>query len=156
MRGILQNAFVNFSSSAAIMLRKIITVYPEEEAYKRLRELIKPKKISQKLNDLIKRRIAELEGREYNPAETADYEAFKREHNRLVREAEKLRRHLKRRKVYSQLLNLMKEDLSNLDEVTPMILYSWDGWKEDAHQFITLLETICSKRKIARAPVSLH
>jgi len=110
-------------------------VYLDEEAYKRLGELIQPKKISQKLNDLIKRRISELEGREYNPAETADYEAFKREHNRLVREAEKLQRHLKRLKVYSQLLNLMKED---------------------AHQFITLLETICSKRKIARAPVSLH
>ncbi|MHA1632615.1 MAG: hypothetical protein ACTSXC_07420 [Candidatus Freyarchaeota archaeon] len=137
------------------MVRKTITVYLDEDAYKRLRELIKPKKISQELDMLIKRRIAELEGREYNPLEEADYEALKREHNRLVREAEKLRRHLKRRKVYNQLLNLtfncgMKEDLSNLDEVTPEILDGWDGWKEDAHQFITLLETIRSKREIER------
>ena len=135
------------------MARKTITVYLDEEAYNKLRELIKPKKISQELDDLIKRRIAELEGQEYNPLEDADYEALKREHSRLVREAEKLRRHLKRRKVYSQLLNLafncdMKEDLSNLDEVTPKILDSWDGWKEDAHQFITLLETIRSKKEI--------
>ena len=117
------------------MARKAVTLYLDEVAYKRLQELIKPKKISREIDDLIKRRIAELEGREYNPLEEADYEALKREHNRLVREAEKLQRHLKRLKVYSQLLNLMKED---------------------AHQFITLLETICSKRKIARAPVSLH
>ena len=137
------------------MARKTITVYIDEEAYKKLRKLIKPKKISQELDDLIKQRIAELEGREYNPLEEADYEALKREHNRLVREAEKLRRHLKGRKVYRQLLQLafnlgMKEDLSNLDEVTPRILESWDGWKEDAHQFITLLETIRSKREIER------
>ena len=135
------------------MARKAVTLYLDEVAYKRLQELIKPKKISREIDDLIKRRIAELEGGEYNPAETADYEALKREHNQLVREAEKLRRHLKRRKVYSQLLQLafnlgMKEDLSNLDEVVPKILDSWDGWKEDAHQFITLLETIHSKRKI--------
>ena len=126
---ILQMHLVNFSSGAVIMVRKTITVYLDEDAYKRLRELIKPKKISQELDMLIKRRIAELEGREYNPLEEADYEALKREHNRLVREAEKLRRHLKRRKVYSQLLQLafnlgMKEDLSNLDEVVPKILDS--------------------------------
>ena len=135
------------------MARKAVTLYLDEVAYKRLQELIKPKKISLEIDDLIKRRIAELEGGEYNPLEEADYEALKREHNQLVREAEKLRRHLKRRKVYSQLLQLafnlgMKEDLSNLDEITPKILDSWDGWKEDAHQFITLLETIRSKREI--------
>jgi len=137
------------------MARKAVTLYLDEVAYKRLQELIKPKKISREIDDLIKRRIAELEGREYNPLEEADYEALKREHNRLVREAEKLRRHLKRRKVYKQLLQLafnlgMKEDLSNLDEVVPKILDGWDGWKEDAHQFITLLETIHSKREIER------
>ena len=137
------------------MARKTITLYLDEVAYKRLKELIKPKKISREIDDLIRRRIAELEGGEYNPAETEDYEALKREHNQLVRESESIRRHLRRRKVYKQLLQLafnlgMKEDLSNLDEVTPKILDRWDGWKEDAHQFITLLETIHSKRKIER------
>jgi len=137
------------------MVRKNVTPYLDENAYNRLRELIKPEKMSREIDDLIRRRIAKLEGREYNPAESADYEVLKREHNRLVREAESLRRHLKRRKVYKAFLDLafncnMKEDLSNLDEVTPEILDGWDGWKEDAHQFITLLETIRSKREIGR------
>ena len=135
------------------MARKAVTLYLDEVAYKRLQELIKHKKISREIDDLIRRRIVELEGGGYNPLEDMDYEGLKREHNRLVREAEKLRRHLKRRKVYKQLLQLafncgMKENLSNLDEVTPKILDSWDGWKEDAHQFITLLETIRNKREI--------
>ena len=91
----------NFSIEGLLMARKTITLYLDEVAYKRLKELIKPKKISREIDDLIRRRIAELEGGEYNPAETEDYGALKREHNRLVREAEKLRRHLKRRKVYS-------------------------------------------------------
>jgi len=138
--------------------RKTITVYIDEGGYKRLRELIAPKSISRELDDLIKKRIAELEGREYNPLESADYEELKREHSRLVREVEKLERHLKRRRVYDDLLKLAydvdvkirERDLSNIEEIAPKILDEWDGLKEDAHQFITLLETVRDKWEIER------
>jgi len=56
------------------MARKNVTLYLDENAYNRLKVLIKPKKISREINDLIRRRRAELEGGEYDPLESADYE----------------------------------------------------------------------------------
>ena len=49
------------------MARKAVTVYLDEAAYQRLGELIAPKTISRELDDLIRKRIAELEGKEYDP-----------------------------------------------------------------------------------------
>jgi len=101
------------------MARRAVTPYLDEVVYKRLQELIKPKRVSREIDDLIRRRIAELEGGEYNPAETEDYEALKREHNRLVREAEKLRRHsdyelAKRLHEFKEKLGYSTTQLGNL------------------------------------------
>jgi len=77
--------------------RKAITVYLDEAAYQRLRELIAPKAISRELDDLIRKRIVELEGKEYDSLESADYEELKREYERLLKETEKMERTLKKR-----------------------------------------------------------
>ena len=110
------------------MARRAVTPYLDEVVYKRLQELIKPKRVSREIDDLIRRRIAELEGGEYNPAETEDYEALKREHNRLVREAEKLRRHsdyelAKRLHEFKEKLGYSTTQLGNLLKKEPIMGY---------------------------------
>jgi len=136
------------------LTRKPTSIYVDRDVYDRLKELVAPKPISQELNELMTKRVAELEGEEYDPLESADYEAVKREHATLIREAEKLAKPLKKRKTFEQLLDLAIECgidqqwLSNLAEVAPRMLQKGDVPKEDIHQFITLME-VTQKRKEA-------
>jgi len=132
------------------MPRKTITVYLDEESYQRLRERIKPKSISQELDDLMRKRLAELEGKEYNPLESADYEELKRE--RLMKETEKMERMLKKRGTYQRLVAVtadIEEELKTKDLriVTPELLDRWDSPKEDAHLFISFLEKLKNKKE---------
>jgi len=69
-------------------MRRAVTIYLDEAAYKTLKKLVRPRPVSREVDMLIRRRIAELEGREYDPLESADYEALKQEYTRLIREAE--------------------------------------------------------------------
>ena len=129
------------------MPRKAVTVYLDETAYQRLRELIAPKTISRELDDLIRKRIAELEGKEYDPLESADYEELKREYERLLKETEKMERTLKKRGTYQKLVAVTDEieeelETKDLKTVTPIILERWDEPKEDAHLFISFLEKL--------------
>jgi len=108
-------------------VRKTVTVYLDEAAYQRLRELIAPKTISRELDDLIKKRIAELEGKEYNPLESADYEELKREYERLLKETEKVERTLKKRGTYQKLVAVTDEieqklKTKDLKRVMPILL----------------------------------
>jgi len=128
-------------------VRKTVTVYLDEAAYKRLRELIAPKTISRELDDLIKKRIAELEGKEYDPLESADYEELKREYERLLKETEKMGKTLKKRGTYRNLVAVtaeIEEELGTKDlkTVAPVLLDRWDGNREDAHLFISFLEKL--------------
>jgi hypothetical protein len=131
--------------------RKTITVYIDEEAYDRLRRLIAPKGISREIEDLIKKRIEEIEGGEYNPIESVDYEALKREYERLVETAEKMTRKLKKRKTYQSLMaladELIRSGADTLETLIPQILKKWQGKEEDAHLFINLLETLDKKEE---------
>ncbi|MEM4727309.1 MAG: hypothetical protein QXD04_03545, partial [Candidatus Bathyarchaeia archaeon] len=107
-----------------------------------------------------RQRLAELEGRELPEEEgptfdEVDYEKLKRRHNSLVREVDALEKRLVKRGVYGELrelaekgLGLDVENFSNLDEVTPKLLKAYKGIPEDAHQFITLLETLREKREL--------
>jgi len=127
--------------------RKAVTVYLDEAAYQRLRELIAPKTISRELDDLIRKRIAELEGKEYDPFESADYEELKREYERLLKETEKMERTLKKRGTYQKLVAVtdeIEEELGTKDlkTVAPMLLDRWDEDREDAHLFISFLEKL--------------
>ena len=136
-------------------MRKTVTVYLDEAAYQRLRKLIAPKTISRELDDLIKKRIAELEGREYNPLESADYEELKREYERLLKETEKMERMLKKRGTYQKLVAVtdeIEEELGtkDLSIVTPTLLDRWNGAKEDAHLFINFLEKLKKMKETER------
>ncbi|HDD40283.1 MAG TPA: hypothetical protein ENG21_03440 [Nitrososphaeria archaeon] len=129
------------------MARKAVTVYLDIAAYQKLRKLIAPKTISRELDDLIKKRIAELEGKEYNPLESADYEELKREYERLLKDTEKMERTLKKRGTYQKLIAVtdeIEEELGTKDlkTVIPMLLDRWKGPKEDAHLFINFLEKL--------------
>jgi len=127
--------------------RKAVTLYLDEDAYQRLRELIAPKTISREIDDLIRKRIADLEGREYDPLESADYEEIKREYERLLKETDKMEKTLKKRGTYQKLVAVtaeIEEDLGTKDlkAVAPVLLDKWEGAREDAHLFISFLEEL--------------
>ena len=58
------------------MAKKTVTLYLEAEPYLRLRRLVMPKSVSRDIDELIRKRVAELESREYDAFEEADYEAL--------------------------------------------------------------------------------
>ena len=141
------------------MARKTITLYLEAEQYRRLRELVAPKSVSREIDELIRRRLAELEGREYDAVEEADYEALKREYHRLVREADRLKKLLEKRGTRRKLLQLTRRILEEmglervgdrLREVSAKILRRWKDSKDDAHLYINLLELEKKKAEASR------
>jgi len=131
----------------------------ETEPYRRLKELVAPKSISSEVNELIRKRVAELEGREYDVFEEADYEAVKREYQSLVREADKLKKLLEKRGTRRKLLELTRRILEEkglervggrLREVSAEILRRWKGNRDDAHLYISLLELEKKKAEASR------
>ncbi|MEM3698210.1 MAG: hypothetical protein QXQ94_12095 [Candidatus Bathyarchaeia archaeon] len=126
----------------------------EREVYTRLKTALAAhgKSISEEVDNLLKKRLAELEGSEGQPLQDAtNYEALKRQHIKLAEETIRLTNTLKRIGVYEDLRDLAEnlgldfETLSNLEEVTIQMFKNWEGRKTSAHLFITLLET--AKRK---------
>ena len=124
-----------------------------------LRELVAPKSVSREIDELIRRRLAELEGREYDAVEEADYEALKREYHRLVREADRLKKLLEKRGTRRKLLQLTRRILEEmglervgdrLREVSAEILRRWKDSKDDAHLYINLLELEKKKAEASR------
>ena len=141
------------------MTRKAVTLYLETEPYRRLKELVAPKSISSEVNELIRKRVAELEGREYDVVEEADYEAVKREYQRLVREADRLKKLLEKRGTRRELFELTVEIMREmgvekiggvLEEVSAEILRKWKGSRDDAHLYISLLELEKKKAEASR------
>jgi len=131
------------------MTRKAVTLYLEAEPYRRLKELVAPKSVSSEVNELIRKRVAELEGREYDVFEEADYEALKSEYQRLVGEADRLKKLLEKRGTRRELFELTVETMREmgvekvggvLEEVSAEILRRWKGSRDDAHLYISLLE----------------
>ena len=136
-------------------MRGTVTLHLDLELFQELRKAIAPAKISREIDDLMRKRIAELEGREYRQEEQVDYEALEREHVRLVREVDQQERWLRKRKVYDDLTRLavkvgLTPDLSRLDEVAPKLRREWTGSPQDAHLFISLLEAVRARRELER------
>lgn len=129
----------------------------EREVYTRLKPALasQGKSISEEVNELLKRRLAELEGSEGQPLQVAmDYEALKRQHIKLSEETIRLTKTLRNMGVYEELRDMAKnlgldfETLSNLEEVAAKLLKNWQGLKTSPHLFITLLETGKKKKAI--------
>ena len=136
-------------------MRKAVTIYLDEASYKRLKGLVRPRPVSREIDMLIRRRIAELEGREYDPLESADYEALKQEYARLIREAERVTRMLRKRGAYQRLIEVtadIEEELGTKDLkiVAPALLDKWKGAPEDVHLFISFLEELKSVKEMER------
>jgi len=105
------------------------------------------------MDELVKKAVKELKGEEYTDAAKAiNYEGLKRQHTRLDRDEESLKKRLRENKVYDDLcslaykLGLDFKNCSNIDEVAPKLLREWDGG--EVHEFITLAETIWEKRQV--------
>lgn len=141
-------------------MRKAVTVYLDVEPYQRLKELAKRRDgspVNAEINELIRKRVAELEGRD--PGEFShpvDYEPLKRQQARLTREMENLRKILTKQKVYDELHALVYgfgldfKDYGNVEEVAAKLLGEWEGVAGHAHLFITLLETAKEKRQVEK------
>jgi predicted CopG family antitoxin len=136
----------------------------EREVYTRLRAMLvaQGKSISEEVNTLLKKRLAELEGVEASAQSKEDYEALKSQHLKLVEEVKRLTKPLEKDGVYESLMRFAYElgldlaDLHNVEEITTKILKNWrEHLNENVqpshiHLFITLLEKGKQKKAIER------
>ena len=136
----------------------------EREVYTRLRAMlaVQGKSISEEVNALLKRRLAELEGVTPSVYGNEDYEALKSQHLKLVEEVKRLTKPLKKDGVYESLMRFAYElgldltDLHNVAEIATKILENWRGQLDQniqpshIHLFITLLEKGKQKKAIER------
>ena len=138
-----------------------MSLYLDPDAYEELKRLCRSRgvSVSREIDELIRKRVAELEGREYDVVEEADYEAVKREYQRLVREADRLKKLLEKRGTRRELFELTVEIMREigvekvggvLEEVSAEILRRWKGSREDAHLYISLLELEKKKAEASR------
>jgi predicted CopG family antitoxin len=136
----------------------------EREVYTRLRAMLvaQGKSISEEVNTLLKKRLAELEGVEASARSNEDYEALKSQHLKLVEEVKRLTKPLEKDGVYESImrfahaLGLDLTDLHNVEEIATKILQNWksqldqDIQPSHIHLFITLLEKGKQKKDIER------
>ncbi|MEM2702841.1 MAG: hypothetical protein QXR45_06745, partial [Candidatus Bathyarchaeia archaeon] len=112
--------------------------------------------ISEEVNELLKKRLAELKGGEQPSNEAPDYEALKREHVQLMEESIRLTKLLQKTGQYDALIETLEnlglniETLENMEEVKAKLLQTWNGPKAPAHTLITLLETIQKRKQIEK------
>jgi hypothetical protein len=120
------------------------------------------KSISEEVNALLKRRMAELEGVATSAYQNENYEALKSQHLKLVEEVKRLTKPLEKDGVYESLmrfahaLGLDLTDLHNVEEIATKILKNWrehlnqNIQPSHIHLFITLLEKGKQKKDIER------
>ncbi|MEM2946880.1 MAG: hypothetical protein QXN96_01425 [Candidatus Bathyarchaeia archaeon] len=105
------------------------------QVYARLKQVLSErfgKSISEEVNDLLRKRLAELEGTQPPAYEAADYEALKREYAKLFDEVERLKAVFKKVGCYDELMSLVCElgldfgDLHNMWDIVPKLMQSWE------------------------------
>lgn len=133
-------------------MKKNETLYLDNDVYQALRKAIFPKPISGEVEELMKKRLGELNGgQEPDLQKPVDNEALKRDHKRLIREVDSVQKLLKKRKVYDDLINLMvnlgvtPRDLSRVDEIIPKLINEWTGYPEDAILFVDFMRNVKAK-----------
>jgi predicted CopG family antitoxin len=136
----------------------------EREVYTRLRAMLaaQGKSLSEEVNALLKRRLAELEGVASSAYQNENYEALKSQHLKLVEEVKRLTKPLEKDGVYESLmcfahaLGLDLTDLHNVEVIATKILENWKSQLDEniqpshIHLFITLLEKGKQKKAIER------
>ncbi|MDH7563789.1 MAG: hypothetical protein QHH24_02755 [Candidatus Bathyarchaeota archaeon] len=136
----------------------------EREVYTRLKTALaaQGKSISEEVNTLLQKRLAELEGFEASARNNEDYEALKSQHLKLVEEVNRLTKLLEKDGVYESLMGFAYEqgldltDLHNVEEIAAKILQKGRENLDQnirtshIHLFITLLEKGKQKKAIER------
>jgi len=129
----------------------------ERQVYERLKQAlaVRGRSISEEVNELLHRRLAEIEGSEALAKDSSNYEALKREHVKLAEEVNRLIKLLQREGTYNQLMEIVAElgldtELSNSEEVIAKLMQKWSEDKTALHIFITLIETSKQKKTIER------
>jgi len=143
------------------MTKKNLTLYIDDDVQTRFKQVMLSRKrsVSGEIEDHMKARINEHEGRaDVNlEASATDYEALKRQHIKLVAEADKLSKYLERTGKFDDLADFAKnlgldfEAFNNLAELAPQMLEKWHvkgEAKENMHLFITFLETLKEKATV--------
>jgi hypothetical protein len=141
-------------------MKKVVSIYVDPEAYEEMKRIchdLLDMSVSAELNELIKQFVQEHTGKKFEEAAPVDYEGLKRRHFKMVKELDRLDRHLEKKEVADELhrrirrLKLDTEKLGNLSEVAPKLLDEWTRRgrsKEDAHVFIHYLELVQAKKQI--------
>jgi hypothetical protein len=129
----------------------------ERQIYERLKQAlaVRGRSISEEVNELLRRRLAEIEGSEALAKDSLNYEALKREHVKLAEEVNRLIKLLQKDGTYDQLMETVAElgldtELNNAEEVIAKLLQKWKEDKTALHIFITLIETSKHKKDIER------
>ena len=129
----------------------------ERQIYERLKQAlaIQGKSLSEEVNELLHKRLAEIEGAEDSTQDALNYEALKREHVKLAEEVNRLIKLLQKDGTYDQLMVTAAElgldtELSKADEVIANLLQKWSEDKTALHIFITLMETSKHKKAIEK------
>ena len=141
-----------------LLTRGQVTLYIDKVCYKQLQQLVKPKKISHEVDDLIKARIFKLKDETVEHADSIDYEALKKEQFNLLKKIEKLASRLKKRKTYDELEDIAYDSglewdgktMNNRDKASKGVLKNWPGPREDAHTYLSFLEAVERKSEIER------
>jgi predicted CopG family antitoxin len=129
----------------------------DRQVYERLKQAlaIRGRSISEEVNELLHRRLAEIEGLETSTKDSSNYEALKREHVKLAEEVNRLIKLLQKDGTYDQLMETVAElgldtELNNANEVIAKLMQKWSEDKTALHIFITLIETSKQKKTIER------
>jgi len=142
------------------MARRTHTLYIDEDIWTKFRYLVpfrEKRSASDKIESFMRTYINECEGKaedDLASSTTADYEDAKNLHNKVVRELDKIEKRLRQRRVYdelkdfSQKIGLNLETLNSLTNLAPELIQKWAGVKEDAHQWISLLELVKKKWEV--------
>ena len=96
----------------------------ERKIYERLKQAlaVQGRGISEEVNELLHKRLAEIEGLETSTKDSLNYEALKREHVKLAEEVNRLIKLLQKDGTYNQLMEMVAElgldtELNNAEEV---------------------------------------
>ena len=141
-------------------MKKVVSIYVDPEAYMEMKQLCRDRlgvSVSQKLDELIRQWVEEATGKEFREAVREDYGAMKQQHIKMVKELDRLERHLKKKKVLDDLVRMVQKSgldtgtFNNLDEVALKLLDAWtrlEHSSEDAHIFISYLELARDKKQL--------
>ena len=107
--------------------------------------------VSGEVESFMRRRLAELEGKEPSQVSQDDYEQLRRRQLEFSREADKIMKSLQEQRQWERLsaiaeeVGLNLEDLNNLERTIPQLFQKWDDAPDYMHRYVTWLEKLKEK-----------